>query len=179
MKRAWVVLIALLMAVTLFGCGKENTVFTVNRNDITYKVDTEKKTISDGTYVYSYSFSGDASTYDVTIRYPNGSSYWFKQNGSNGFGGWSDDYVETAYASGFTLVDILEDVAQEPVNIGEVFGGILLIAIGIFNAATPETAWYLERGWWYKNAEPSDMALAFTRGSGIVAVIIGVILLLA
>ena len=179
MKRVWVVVLALLMAVMLFGCGKENTVFTVNRNDVTYRVDTEKKTISDGTYTYNYSFTGDASTYDVTIRYPNRSSYWFSKNGNIGHGGWSDDYVETAYASGGVLVDIIEETAQEPVNIGKIFGGILVIAIGIFNAAAPETAWYLERGWWYKNAVPSDMALAFTRGTGIVAVILGVILLLA
>ena len=178
MKRMVFLLLVLLLAVLLFGCGKENTVFTVNRNDITYKVDTEKKTISDGTYVYSYSFSGDASSYKVTIRYPNRSSYWFSKNGNIGHGGWSDDYSDTAYVSGGVLVDIIEETAREPVNMGKIFGGVLLIAIGIFNMAAPETAWYLERGWWYKNAAPSDMALAFTRGSGVVVVILGVILLL-
>lgn len=177
MKRVWVALIALLIAVSLFGCGKENTVFTVNRNDITYKVDTEKKTISDGNHIYSFSFSGDASSYKATIRYPNGSSYWFSKNGNTGYGGWSDDYVETAYVSGSMLIDIIEDIAPKPANTGDALGGLLLIALGIFNAAAPGTAWYLERGWWYKNAEPSDMALAFTRGAGIVAIIVGVILL--
>ena len=179
MKRVWVVVLALLMAAMLFGCGNEKTVYEVKRNDITFRVDTEQKTVSDGTYVYSYSFSGDASSYKVTVRYPNRSSYWFSKRGNSGYGGWSDDYVETAYVSGGVLVDIIEETAREPVNIGKIFGGILVIAIGIFNAAAPETAWYLERGWWYKNAAPSDMALAFTRGSGIVAIIAGIILLLA
>ena len=177
MKRVWVALIALLIAVSLFGCGKQKNVYTVRRNDITYRVDTEQHTISDGTYVYNYSFSGDAASYKATVRYPNGSSYWFSKNGNSGYGGWSDDYVETAYVSGSVLVDIIEETAQKPVNIGKIFGGILLIVLGIFNAASPGTAWYLQRGLWYKNAEPSDMALAFTRGAGVVGIIVGVVLL--
>ena len=59
MKRVWVVVLALLMAAMLFGCGNEKTVYEVKRNDITFRVDTEQKTVSDGTYVYSYSFSGE------------------------------------------------------------------------------------------------------------------------
>ena len=54
---------------------------------------------------------------------------------------------------------------------------LLLLAVGIFNTASPHTAWYLEYGWRYKDAEPSDMALTFSRLGGILAIIAAVILI--
>ena len=44
---------------------------------------------------------------------------------------------------------------------------LVLLGIGIFSAAYPYGAWYLERGWYYKDAEPSDAALLFNRVVGI------------
>lgn len=97
-----------------------------------------------------------------------------------GSGSWSDDYNDAIYASGDTLCDII--VVQAPKaskasNPSKVFAAILIIAIGIFNVASPRTAWYLEYGWRYKNAEPSDTALAFNGLSGIIAIIIGIFML--
>lgn len=56
--------------------------------------------------------------------------------------------------------------------------GLLFIGLGIWNAVSPYSSWYFSYGWHYKDAEPSDAALGFTRFGGIVAIIIGVIALL-
>ena len=76
MKRLWAVFFVLLMAVSLFGCAEQETVnetiYETNINGIALQVDTVKKTVSDGEYTYRYKFSGDKTSYDVTITYPNG-----------------------------------------------------------------------------------------------------------
>ena len=36
--------------------------------------------------------------------------------------------------------------------------GLLFIVIGLINAISPATGWYLSYGWRYKDAEPSDAA---------------------
>lgn len=57
--------------------------------------------------------------------------------------------------------------------------GVILLIIGIVNTAAPRFSWYLKDGWKFKDAEPSDGALALIRIGGIVALVIGVIALLA
>ena len=54
--------------------------------------------------------------------------------------------------------------------------GMLLIALGAFNALAPKAAWYLSHGWRYKNAEPSEAALFFSRAGGVVLIFFGIIL---
>ncbi len=54
----------------------------------------------------------------------------------------------------------------------------LLIVMGIFQLVSPKTAWYLSYGWRYKNAEPSDVALVMERMGGVVAIIVGIIILI-
>ena len=53
---------------------------------------------------------------------------------------------------------------------------IIFILAGIFNLVAPDAAWYLSRGWQYKDAEPSDAALVVTRIGGV-AIVIGIVLL--
>ena len=55
---------------------------------------------------------------------------------------------------------------------------LLLLVLGIGNAAFPKAAWYLETGWKIKDAEPSDAALAWNRGIGIVVIVVAVIMML-
>ncbi len=54
---------------------------------------------------------------------------------------------------------------------------VIFILIGIFNLVAPEAAWYLSRGWQFKDAEPSDAALIMTRIGGGAAILIGLVLL--
>ena len=54
--------------------------------------------------------------------------------------------------------------------------GAVLLTVGLFNAITPRTSWYLSRGWYYKNAEPSEAALFVCRAGGVFAAVLGVVL---
>lgn len=53
--------------------------------------------------------------------------------------------------------------------------GLILIVIGVVNAAWPEVGWHLSEGWKFKDAEPSDTALFLGRLGGIVAIVAGII----
>lgn len=182
MKRVVLFLLSFLLVIAFSACSDEEQTYTysVVKDDKIFEVNYVEKTIFDGTHTYQYTFSGNTDSYSITITYPNGSTYYWNHNGMVGSGSWSDDYNDAIYASGDTLCDVI--VVQAPKaskasNPSKVFAAILIIAIGIFNVASPRTAWYLEYGWRYKNAEPSDTALAFNGLSGIIAIIIGIFML--
>lgn len=179
MKRMWIVLVVLLLSVSLVGCAKQETTYSVNKYGIEFLVDSVQKTISDGENTYYYEFSGDSSSFNVTITFPDGSSYWFNQSGTTGLGGWSEDYVAGTYVSGDTLVDVVREKAPKSTNPGKIFGALVLIALGIFDVAFPRASWYLGYGWRYKDAEPSDAALIFARVGGVIVIVVGIILMLS
>lgn len=178
MKRFWTVLCTLLLSISLFGCTEQEAAYTVSWNGMEFHVDSAQKTISDGEYIYHYEFSGDSSSFNVTITYPDGSSYWYNQSGAVGQGGWSEDYVEGTYVSGDTLIDIVQETAPKSTSPGKITGALILIALGIFHVVFPKVSWYLGYGWRYKNAEASDAALIFARIGGAVAILMGIIFML-
>ena len=55
---------------------------------------------------------------------------------------------------------------------------IIFILAGILSAIFPEYAWYLRHGIWYKDSEPSDDALFFTRLGSIALAVLGIFILL-
>jgi len=52
----------------------------------------------------------------------------------------------------------------------------LLIVIGLWNVISPQSAWYFNYGWRFKDAEPSDEALSVGRFGGAVALFIGIVI---
>lgn len=179
MKRFWIMALVLIMAVTFFGCAEQESVYTVEKNGSAFLVDADNQIISADGNTYRYDFSGDSSSFNITITYPDGSTYWYSQSDGAGYGGWSDDYGKGNYPSGDTLVDVVQERAPKRVNVRNIAFALIIIALGIFEVACPEAAWYLSRGWQYKNAEPSEAALGFARVGGVVAVILGIVLLLS
>ena len=183
MRKTVLFLLTLTLLLSLCACSSSEPVtsHTVQINGKDYEVNFENSTVTDGRHTYEYEFSGDSESYSIDIIYPNGSTYYWNQSGYSGHGGWSDDYNESLYVDGDTLCDVIvaaEDVyAPKAANPGKVFAIILLIGLGLMNIADPNIAWYLEYGWRYKNAEPSQLALAVNRISGVIAVIVGVILI--
>lgn len=136
------------------------------------------KTIRYDGITYSYTVE-NAGLEDptVTIRYPNGATY----NGSATVSGWSDDYDETQYASGETLVKLIR-----PAYVGRKIGpsalniilALICIVLGVLSLCMPRTIWDLNhifRGWQYENPEPSDYGLDMVRIGGVVSIILGVI----
>ena len=184
MGRVSLLLLSLFLALLLAACGGKETSdsYTVTLGDTEYTVDRVEKTVSDGINTYRYTFAGDAEAYSVKITYPDGSTYYWDQGDSNGAvsvgqGGWSEDYDPERYVSGETLRSVLVAGApahREPKNVLLI---VVLLAVGIFNVAAPRAAWYLSKGWQFKDAEPSDLALTVSRGSGVVALIVAAVLI--
>lgn len=180
MKKLFAAILCVLLGLSLFACtASQPSVYRAQRDGKEYVVDTVSKKISDGTHTYHYSLDGDSGGYSIEITYPDGSTYWWRTQSSGsivtGHGGWSNDYDENRYVSGDTLCDILEETLPEKKEPRNILLILLLLAIGIFNAVSPHTAWYLENGWRFKNAEPSDLALGMTRLAGIVFIAVAII----
>ncbi|QNL45926.1 hypothetical protein H8790_13240 [Oscillibacter hominis] len=160
----------------LCACGSPapSTNYEVSQDGWEFVVDTEQQTITHGDDVFRYTVGGRT----VEITYPDGSTYFRTYDSAGWHGGWSDDYSEDRYIPGDTLVELLSDGAQPEKSSGNSpFIGVLLLAIGGFNAISPQTSWYLSYGWRFKNAEPSDAALLLGRCGGVLAAVIGLFLL--
>lgn len=191
MKRTVFLLCTLLALLLLCGCAKEEKApqdrrYSVNVDNIWFTVDPDAHTITDGTTVYHYEISGGGSIrYSVTFTYPDGETYtWTETKSGNvtaGSGAVSQNYNEDLYVSGMTLRDVIEAEAPElkksDAGGGSFLIGIIAIAIGAFSIASPETAWKMEYGWRFKNAEPSEAALLWNRIGGVITVIFGIFIM--
>ena len=178
MKKMCVILLVLLMLL-LPACGQEEarTVYSVGINNVQMTVDTQNMTISDGMHTYQFEITGN----NITITYPNGATFYWSWSGNVGSGGWSEDYDDSTYTDGHILLQALEmkpGTQNKRERSGNPLAGLLILGLGLWNAVAPYSSWYLSHGWRYKDAEPSDAALGFTRFSGIAAIIVGIILLL-
>ena len=136
-------------------------------------------TITDGTNTYSYRYSTSGSGYSVTFSYPDGESYTWTENGSSGTGSASMEFDFAKYPSGMELNGVLSRTHPNVQKEKPVAVILVLLFVGAFNAAWPTGAWYLEVGWKFRDAEPSDAALGWNRASGVLALIVAVILIIA
>ena len=161
----------LFLCLFLTGCGAEPAPTVYEADGFT--LDKAAQTITKGENVYHYEISPNS---EVTITYPNGATYWRKYDQNGYVGGWSDDYDGVRYADGDTLMDL---VSYQPPRRSRGSGpaGLLLLALGLFHLLSPRTAWFLSYGWRYRDAEPSDAALVFNRIGGVIALLVGVLLL--
>ena len=192
MKRTISVFALLLAAAMLLaGCKKEPlpAVSTVYSYGAPYTIDTQSRTISDGTYTYGYEYAASGSS--VSFTYPDGNVYsaGIQSANSSGAGGLSAGSVSADYdySSGYTdplslcyaLTSPRETERAASSGSNHPFVALLLCGVGIFNLAAPKASWYLSYGWRFKDAEPSDAYMALARIGGGIAVVIGVIMLIA
>lgn len=177
--------IAVLLAVLLLcGCQKNENpdIYDVAYDGKTYTVNQEQGTITCDEVVYEFQIRTSGNSVAFDVLYPDGSTYSWTEEGSGGVGGWSDDYDPEAlgYVPGDVLWDVLGLQSENRTNFDPVpLLAVLLLAVGAFLTVTPKTAWLLEYGWHYKNAEPSDLALAVNRIVGVLLIFAGVICLLS
>lgn len=131
-------------------------------------------TAENGTYSFSYSMDGTLS-----IIYPNG--YTYSQKDMNGGIASSWPYNETAeelgYINGSSLAWSMSSASGSNTDAKKVpvIVSLLVIAVGIWFICSPKNIWWLSRGWWYKNAEPSDLGLVVYRLVGCALTFIGII----
>ncbi len=129
-------------------------------------------TAENGTYSFSYAMDGTLS-----IIYPNG--YTYSQKDINGGIAVSWPHTETAeelgYLNGFFLAQMISSASDGNTKSGAAIVSPLSIALGIWFVCSPKSVWWLSRGWWYKNAEPSDLGLLVYRLTGCVLAFIGIL----
>ena len=176
MKKVWLFLVCALLIFGLCACASTQEPYTVEKNRLTFQIDPEAKTISDGTDTYSYSLSGTSSGYRLTITFPNGSTY--SESSSDGIVtiSTSKDYKYDTYPDGGTLCAVLEDEISGIRSSHSPIGGILTFLLGLLCLLAPRFIWYVGWGWRFKDAQPSDLALILNRICGAVFIIIGILM---
>ena len=186
---ALVLLVALGMVLNFSACAKQKATaslepYSTARNGTVYSVtptDETTGTITDGTYTYSYRYASSSSGYSVTFTYPDGETYTWKEDGNFSSGLTSPDFDSGKYPDGMTLDRVLKrsPSGKTEEKSAKSWGIILLLLlIGGVNTACPQLTWYLDVGWKVKDAEPSEAALTWSRGIGVVLLIIAGIMLL-
>lgn len=174
MKQLKLVLPLLFLALVLSGCAGDPRPYEYTAQGISVWVDPVAGTILHDGETIRYTTSGHGDNIHYTITYPDGSSYWWTDSGYVGAGGWSDDYREDKYLPGDFLVDALKQSAPREKQ-GSVGIGFLLICLGALNFFLPEMSFHFGYGWRFKNAEPSEGYLTFTRISGAIAAVAGLV----
>lgn len=178
MKKLHLLIVTLVISLSMVACsslGSSNT-YTVTMKDMVFTVDTGNGTVFDGVNTYNYTISGDSSRYRIEVIYPDGSTYWQQMSGGAGTGGWSDDYDRERYADGNTLCFVLKSAVPKSRTYPLIAVGLIII-VGLINVAIPQAAWYCSYGWRYRDAEPSEAALLVCRGTGVLALVIGIVMI--
>ena len=194
-KRIVILILAALLLLSFCACAEKKTQsalepYTTGWDGTVYTVtpiDNDKGTITDGTNTYSYRYDTSGSSYGVTFTYPDGETYRCTQNGSTSSGSAfssgsaSLDFDFDKYPDGMTLDRVLKrsPSAKSEEKSTKNWGIILLLLfVGGINTACPQLTWHLDVGWKVKDAEPSEAALAWSRGTGIVMLVIAGIMIL-
>lgn len=182
-------LLGLLLFSACAAPASEAKVETVSVDGATLTVTFDPGTLSAGviqTEHGQYTFRYE-SPETIVIQYPDG--YVYEQTNISGGIATPADYdgaerSAKGYLDGFSLVWGIEGAADQARNTRAGSGpspflALLLLGLGAWNLFAPKSAWWLARGWWYKNAEPSDLAIAAYRIGGVCLLIAGVICAIA
>jgi len=126
----------------------------------------------------------------LTITYPNGYRYVSGLSG-NGSGSWQaplggDLSSFSAKSLGYADQELMTQavmarlfpVEGKPHISGQTLLGMALFASGLLGVIKPRFCWMLSYGWRFKNAEPSDAALAVQCIGGVILSVIGIIAIL-
>lgn len=191
MKKYMTLLLALLLVLGMsVSCGHEEPTETAVHTAIggqEMTVTFDPGTYSEGriesakgTYTFAYSMNGD-----LEITYPDGSSCTYRKTQNAASLGASPDFDpgSKGYPDGLSMAwgieSAIDQAKPSTENRGNALLGILLLAVGAWFAFAPRSAWYLNHGWRFKNAEPSDAILMLYGLGGGVLLFIGAICLLA
>lgn len=171
-NRTAAFVLTFLLLLLLTGCReKPSPICTITYMDQEYTLDQVKQTITHSGDVYHYQFSGN----EITLEYPNQATYSQTDYGGSIASGWTENYDDARYVPGDVLIGVLHADSPPSRRTGNPLIGLLFLAVGLWNAISPYSSWYLSHGWRYKNAEPSDLALGLTRAGGIFAILLGIL----
>ena len=177
-KRKCVLIVVMLLALVLGACNS-NTAKSDPYSEVV-EIDGQSLTITldDGV-------SGNSIVF--TVNYPDG--YVFSQTEINGGFATPAEYnsierKNKGYIDLFSLnysIEGVMDNARGTSNNGSpsILLALALIGVGAWNFFGARSVWYLLRGWWYKNAEPSDLALMLYRIAGVFLIFTGILCAIA
>lgn len=173
--------VLLLLFLTACGGKEKSDLYTdtVEYQGKTYVIEyvpnSTRGTITVEGMVCEFGVSGSAEHTKFEVTYPDGSHYSRTEFGNSWGSGMSEDYDPPSYAKGDVLWEVLDakNYAEKESRGGQIFLGLLVAGLGLLNVIRPKTAWYVNHGWRYKNAEPSETALLFGALGGIVAILLG------
>lgn len=161
----------------LSACGIKEE-YTFNESNGIYTVNTSSQTINHWEFTYKYEVSGNS----YTIIYPDHSYYSAvydsRQSSDYSFTN-SPDYKEKKYEPAGPVIELLRKIYEpEPVPIQNIIFAIIFAAVGLCSIIFPGAVLFLSHGWYFKKAQPSDLAIFLTRLSGGVFLIAAVICIL-
>lgn len=178
MKRRSFAVFLMLVALLLIGCSSQST---YDVDGVSYTVDREKKSISDGEDTYDVKVGTLDGNEVITVIYPNGVEVRRIDLGEHA---WSDNSADAdiqGYASFDTLLTVIEEAGisgDRKANIPMILAGVVLAGAGAVCAAKPETIWRITEGWKYESAEPGAFLLKIYATGGMIAVVAGVAIIL-
>ncbi len=184
-RRICFTLFIICFGIGLSGCSKKEiaTDFPVEISGqnvvISFSQDTwsEGKIIADsGVYIFVYSYDGT-----FTVIYPNGRTYHQSPSGSAMTSSWNHDKTpeELGYLSPIGISWAIEAISHTPESNGfHPLLSLALLALGIWGISAPKSIWWLNHGWRFKNAEPSELSLAVYRIIGGLEVLFAILTLL-
>ena len=185
MKRMLVFILIAMMLLTLTACstgprGTEQVTLTKGNQKYLITFDYDNRTITVDNDVYHYEYSPES----CTITYPNGATYLETATPTGAVISWDGDYDTNRYLNGMSLTNMLS-VAYErekdhlPMNGAILLGCPFVAFVGILLAYDPEEMLRLRYRWWFKDVEPSEMAIISTRVSGVLMIVIAAAIFLA
>ena len=167
MKR-FVLIFCVMTLALLCACGREPLSPVYEKNG--YTVDTQAQTITKGEDVIRYSYGYNRV---ITFTYPDNTTTSWSQNGT----GTSSLFFDfDRWPGALELIDVLDRDDLPERKTGNPLG-LLLIPLGVLQAVFPQAFWFINHGWKFKDAEPSELALGLGRAGGVLVAIIGLFLL--
>ncbi len=179
MKKVLLLIVSVLLLFSLCACSGSKEPYTVEEGWKTFEIDPEAKTISDEFGTYQYAISKNDDGFTLTITYPDGSTYFVKEqefnSGTHRTSGHSDDYEEYRYVPGSILCDALEDELPAPLFPGNPALGFFLIVLGALLILIPKLFWWLKIGWLLQGAQPAKYTLIVFQVVGVLTTLFGII----
>ncbi|WP_416150168.1 DUF6199 family natural product biosynthesis protein [Salipaludibacillus sp. HK11] len=126
-------------------------------------------------------FEQRSNGYRYEVEFENGHTYFNEKSGNIGSGGGSAKLTSEEMTLAEEAIDKFEQMngaaTRSNNNSSSILFGVVIILFGLLGAIFPQAAWYLEIGWKLRDAEPSDLALIANRVGGILASIVGLLII--
>lgn len=182
-KQVILLMVIILLLSLLSGCSSQQNSMTIDGKSVTLNLERREIQVDDQVYRY---VTDEAQ---IEIEYPNGMVFRRVYETEGTVDDWikTSETVDVAYLDkmGYLEPNVLinqvirfspdseSDQKDSPSALG-----VFLVTLGILNVLFPKWFWNIQYGWRYKNTEPTDTAINIQRLGGIIAIIVGFILML-